>query len=446
MAFHFPRRRSLLLPIALTIVVLGAIIFAAAVYGQSGGCHQSLPTGSPVVGQLSSDCSSAVHSGKYARYYSFGLASPSEVTFTLESSDIDTYLYLLSGSETDGTVLHENDDLESGNTNSEISESLPAGTYTLEVTSYGEGETGAFTLSFVIAGQVSGPVGPGEPGAGLSPIRSGPAHVCVMNSSKDVECWSVISQGQLSGRTVYLQGDDNDPFIAFDTGDNHVCGLTVGEELICQIISGVPVTAPVPTAMPAPTPQPTAVPIADPTPDPSDTGDWVYRTGTLSSGTTFRSVELTAYRTGSGDGATELDVVCFNPTDSSPFLGVLVLYDLVVSTRQTVQVQLSWDQNAAVTETWAGYSTGTLISPRFHPTSLYDRQFVSRLLAHDDLSLQAHGTSRSFEADFRLHGFGNAYTPVQSYCGRQGTPAGEVSTDEMQRMMEEVSTILRALN
>ena len=444
MAFHFPRRRSLLLPIALTIVVLGAIIFAAAVYGQSGGCHQSLPTGSPVVGQLSSNCSSAVHSGKYARYYSFGLASPSEVTFTLESSDIDTYLYLLSGSETDGTVLHENDDLESGNTNSEISESLPAGTYTLEVTSYGQGETGSFTLA--IAGQVSGPVGPVGTSAGPSPIRSGPAHVCVMNSSKDIECWSVISQGQLSGRTVYLQGDDDDPSIAFDTGNNHVCGLTVGEELICQIISGALAAAPVPTAMPAPAPQPTTVPISDPTPDPSDTGDWVYRGGTLDSGTTFRSVELPAYRTGSGDGDALLSVICFDPPTLSPILTVAVFYDFAVTAQQTIQVQLSWDQGASVTETWTGYPGDTFISPRFHSASLYDRQFVSKLLVHDHLSLQAQGTLRNLESDFRLHGFGNAYMPVRSYCGSQGTPASEVSPDQMQRMMEEASTILRALN
>ena len=68
------------------------------------------------------------------------------MTITVES-DVDTYLFLREGAGRDGTVLYENDDIVSGNTNSEIGETLPAGTYTIEVTTYNEGETGEFTLT-----------------------------------------------------------------------------------------------------------------------------------------------------------------------------------------------------------------------------------------------------------------------------------------------------------
>ena len=47
-----------------------------------------------------------------------------------------------------GTVLQENDDVESGNTDSQIRETLSAGSYTIEATTYDEADqTGTFTLT-----------------------------------------------------------------------------------------------------------------------------------------------------------------------------------------------------------------------------------------------------------------------------------------------------------
>ena len=81
-----------------------------------------------------------------ARYYTFTLSERSDVTITLTSADADTFLYLLGGVGRDGRVAHFNDDIESGNTNSEISQTLEAGDYTVEATTYGSGITGDFTL------------------------------------------------------------------------------------------------------------------------------------------------------------------------------------------------------------------------------------------------------------------------------------------------------------
>ena len=48
--------------------------------------------------------------------------------------------YFREGSDRSGAALHENDDLESGNTNSRIQESLAADSYTVEATTYDEGQ------------------------------------------------------------------------------------------------------------------------------------------------------------------------------------------------------------------------------------------------------------------------------------------------------------------
>ena len=47
--------------------------------------------------------------------------------------------------------------LRSGNTDSRITRTLAAGTYTVEATTYGEGVTGDFTLSIVPAGATAPP-------------------------------------------------------------------------------------------------------------------------------------------------------------------------------------------------------------------------------------------------------------------------------------------------
>ena len=68
------------------------------------------------------------------------------MTIGIESA-VDTYLFILGGEGRTGAVLYENDNIVSGNTNSQISEPLAAGTYTIEVTTYDAGATGDFTLT-----------------------------------------------------------------------------------------------------------------------------------------------------------------------------------------------------------------------------------------------------------------------------------------------------------
>jgi hypothetical protein len=73
------------------------------------------------------------------------LSSEQEVTIDLQSS-VDTYLYLLSETGENGNVLAQNDD-SNGTYNSQIVRRLPAGSYTIEATTYSAELTGTFEVS-----------------------------------------------------------------------------------------------------------------------------------------------------------------------------------------------------------------------------------------------------------------------------------------------------------
>ena len=145
-------------------------------------------------GEWAEGCESEVSGRGYARYFSFTLAEASEVTITLES-DTDTFLYLREDSDRSGAALHENDDLESGNTNSRIEESLAAGTYTVEATTYDEGQEDSFTLTF--AGLGAAAVSPGPPAAGACVVDLGPVTEEVRQSGQWTgDCDSTNREGR----------------------------------------------------------------------------------------------------------------------------------------------------------------------------------------------------------------------------------------------------------
>ncbi len=135
----------------------------------------------PIVGEWTSDCSSEHRSGSYARYYTFTLASPSEMTITLESG-FDTFLYLLEGAGTSGTVIASNNDAASGDTDSQLREFLSVGTYTIEATTYKGAVTGDFTLT-VTAITVSQP--PFEAPRNVLGISNSPGELTLSWGSAD---------------------------------------------------------------------------------------------------------------------------------------------------------------------------------------------------------------------------------------------------------------------
>ena len=106
-------------------------------------------------GSWSSSCSSANRSGRYARFYSFSVSGTSDVQIDLSSS-VDTYLFLLSGAGTSGSIEDRDDDGGTGS-NSRIEMELSAGSYTVEATTFYSARTGSFTLTIDVSGSTTGP-------------------------------------------------------------------------------------------------------------------------------------------------------------------------------------------------------------------------------------------------------------------------------------------------
>ena len=102
------------------------------------------------IGTWGAECVSERREGSYARYYTFTLPQAASVTIDLKS-EVDAYLYLVSGDAHDGDVLAEDDD-GGDNTDSRITRRLAAGTYAIEATTFNEEEAGAFTLQVSLAG------------------------------------------------------------------------------------------------------------------------------------------------------------------------------------------------------------------------------------------------------------------------------------------------------
>ena len=189
----------------------------------SDPCGQTLTADISVTGEWAEGCDSEASGRGHARYYSFTLGSESAVTITLESQDADTYLYLRAGEARSGEFLYENDD-DGGTTRSTIRETLGAGTYTIEATTYGTGETGSFTLA--VSGL--GATGTTPPG---SPASDREALVALYNAT-DGPSWA-NNTGWLSdapiGEWHGIETDDNGRVVGVDLRENSLSGTIPGD-------------------------------------------------------------------------------------------------------------------------------------------------------------------------------------------------------------------------
>ena len=128
------------------------------------GCVERLAGDGAVAGRWAPGCGSAERRGRHARFYEFALAERRAVTVDLRSGAADPYLYLRAGArQRPGGVIARDDDGGSGY-DARIARTLDAGTYTVEATTYGRGETGAFTLTLGGTGGGGGTTGPPDDG------------------------------------------------------------------------------------------------------------------------------------------------------------------------------------------------------------------------------------------------------------------------------------------
>ena len=317
----------------ITILGIAASIGIRGIGAQSS-CIAALTGDGTTSGTWSSDCISQntpteptnPPSGtRYARYYSFTLASPSDVTIELTSTE-DTYLYLMEDIGTNGNVVHENDDAESVNTNSRIAASLQSGDYTIEATTFNLTTSGNFALTvrgLPVAPSTVEPVeptptqGPAIPTATpestptqppasvptLTPtpapvMDAGPNHACALDGVGAISCEGFDSYGQVSlhpgssgfkaisagenhtcaidadsrircwGSNEYGQSSPptHEGFIAIQSGSNYTCALRADREMECWGRFEA-----VPSSTPEITPEPTATPEITQTPETTHT-------------------------------------------------------------------------------------------------------------------------------------------------------------------------------
>ena len=192
----------------------------------SDPCGQTLTGDGSVTGEWAEGCDSQASGRGYARYYAFTLGSESEVTITLESSDADTYLYLREGEARSGEFLYQNDD-DGGTTRSTIQETLAAGTYTIEATTYGTGETGSFTLTVSGLGATAPtPPGPtpsdpcGQTLTGDGSVTGEWAEGCDSAVSERGHArYYVFTLGSESAVTITLESSDADTYLYLWAGE-----------------------------------------------------------------------------------------------------------------------------------------------------------------------------------------------------------------------------------
>ena len=113
---------------------------------------QSISCGQTVNGSLStSDC--ALNDGSYADYYEFTGANGQDITATMRSTSVDSYLALLDPSDHD---VRENDNGAGGNDARITYRLTSSGQWAIAAGSYSPGETGSYTLTLTCSGSTGG--------------------------------------------------------------------------------------------------------------------------------------------------------------------------------------------------------------------------------------------------------------------------------------------------
>ncbi|MXW42711.1 MAG: S8 family serine peptidase, partial [Acidimicrobiia bacterium] len=167
-----------------------ALLPADGLTSVGDGCVDALVGSGIVQSSWSSAwCQSQARSGRYARFFTFSLASQAQVRVDLESQ-VDAYLYLRRGlDKRSGSVVVFNDDGGEGR-NSRIVRTLAAGDYTIESTTYSVRRFGSFTLKVAgVPSQSVEPVVSVTAGGGV--VEGGDALFTVSASPVPVQALSV---------------------------------------------------------------------------------------------------------------------------------------------------------------------------------------------------------------------------------------------------------------
>lgn len=179
---HIPSIRTIAPYVALAMLV-AILALTPLAHAQADPCTEDIAGNTTISGDLADNCVSGNREGSYARFYTLNIDTQAQVTVTLESV-VDPYLFLFQGGDKDGPIVAENDDHEESRVVSQVVADLSPGTYTIEVTTYGPGESGSFTLTVSSI-----------PDDGGSSGGSAPTDPCAENIASNTRVGGVLAGG-----------------------------------------------------------------------------------------------------------------------------------------------------------------------------------------------------------------------------------------------------------
>lgn len=186
------------------------------------------------------DCTSAFRTGRFARRYIFNATAGQQVAISMASSQVDSYLYLLSPL---GTTLASDDD-----SGPSVDARIPAtgfvtlpltGVYIIEATTFESSDTGAFTLSVVTQAGCSFSISPTSRNVDHN-INNGSVTVttgggCSWVASSNDAWISITSQGSGTGN-----GTTNYSVTANTSQASRIGTVSIAGQLFTITQSGVP--------------------------------------------------------------------------------------------------------------------------------------------------------------------------------------------------------------
>ena len=192
--------------------LLAGELATAMVSGEGEKGVSSIGPGQSLQGTLANG-DGKLDSGSYFDSWVFVLGEAADVSISMTSSDIDTYLSLYRGGPGSMGEYLGGDDDGGGDTNSRLDASLKTGTYSAVAHSYQGGETGAYSISLAISGAGGGDVGggrilrPGQTTSGALPGGDG-----TFADGRSYEDWSFT--GEAGERvTIDLGSGDFDTYL-----------------------------------------------------------------------------------------------------------------------------------------------------------------------------------------------------------------------------------------
>ena len=167
----------------------------------------------------------AIEMGNHVQCFNLNLQPNQETVVTLRSRDFDTTIFAGTGQCGSVNLTMENDDFETGSTDSQLRFVPTQSNYVVAVSSYGAGETGNFTLSVTSGGQTPQPQNNGgQPTFDVGSINPGQqysgtltSNSLTIDSGEHVQCLNLNAQTN-KRTTVTLRSNQFDAHLLIGPG------------------------------------------------------------------------------------------------------------------------------------------------------------------------------------------------------------------------------------